>query len=174
MACSREFRASKSSGTRPLSDIRYVVIHSIEGDTARGAASWFQNPDSAGSGHVCVDDKECYRTLPDGVVAWGAPPLNEEGLHLELAAHASWTRKQWLRHEPMLDSAARITAHWCKRHNIPAVWIGPRALRAGGRRGITLHRWVTDAFGVSTHTDPGTGFPRRRFMRKVRKALKAL
>ena len=63
--CSRRFTAVHNSGTRPLSRITHIVIHSTEGDTAAGAATWFANPASGGSAHVVVDDHQCFRTLED-------------------------------------------------------------------------------------------------------------
>ena len=43
---SGRYVAAHSSGDRPTSQIRYVVVHSTEGDTAQGAAAWFANPAS--------------------------------------------------------------------------------------------------------------------------------
>jgi hypothetical protein len=73
----------------------------------------------------------------------------------------------------MLHLSAELTARLCKRYAIP-----PVLLLAGdlvmGRRGITTHRDVTEAFKRSTHTDPGASFPREWYLQRVDEALKRL
>lgn len=172
MACSHEFRAVHNSGTRSLSEIRWVVMHDEEAPTARAAASWFKNPDSAGSAHVCVDNKECYRTLPDSYIAWAAPGANTYGLHLEQAGWASWNRKTWLKNIATLRRSSTIAARWCVKYKIRPRFVHADGLRAG-RHGVTTHAECTKAFG-GTHTDPGAGWPRRVFMTMVRTKVAAL
>jgi N-acetyl-anhydromuramyl-L-alanine amidase AmpD len=78
--CSREFyKAVHSSGTRRLREIIWVVLHDEEAVTARSAAASFQNPKSAGSAHLCVDDNECYRCLANEDIPWAARGANEKG-----------------------------------------------------------------------------------------------
>jgi N-acetyl-anhydromuramyl-L-alanine amidase AmpD len=179
MACSREFRAAHDSGIRPLSEVKWIVLHDEEATTARSAAAWFNNPDSAGSAHVAVDDKECYRCLPDARIPWAAANANEIGLHLEMAGFAAWKKWQWLKHRDELNAAAKIVARWCDRYDIPPHFISVDEM-IQGKRGITTHARVS-AFtrrlrlrGDSSHTDPGLFFPKRRFARKVRRELAEL
>ena len=47
--CDTTYTAKHHSGKRPLASIKWIVMHSTEGDTALGAAVWFANPRSAGS-----------------------------------------------------------------------------------------------------------------------------
>ena len=170
--CSRQFTAVHSSGTRFANAIKWVILHDEEAATARSAAAWFQNPDSAGSAHLCVDDHECYRTLSDSVIPWAAPGANTNGLHIEMAGFAAWKKWQWLKHKRMLDRSADRVARWCVKYDIPPRFLNPGEL-AAGRKGISTHANVTKAFGGS-HTDPGLFFPRRRFMRKVRRRVAEL
>lgn len=142
-------------GKRNMRDVRVIVIHSTEGDTAAGAAGWFQNEASRGSAHIVVDDEECYRTLPDDVVPWGAPGANEDGLHVEMAGHASWTRAQWLEHRRTIQRAAAATAVWGRIYRIPMRFVDAAGLRRG-ERGVTTHAEVTKAYsGGAGHNDPG-------------------
>ena len=124
-----------------------VVIHSTEGDTAGGAARWFQNVNAGGSAHVVVDDAEVYRCVDDADTAWHAIGFNSIGLGLEIAGHASWNRDEWLDHMPRLTEAARIHAGWCKAYDIPLV--------ESTTRGYHSHKGLPG----NDHTDPGTGFP---------------
>jgi N-acetyl-anhydromuramyl-L-alanine amidase AmpD len=165
-----KYRAVHDSGARFASDIKYVVVHCTEGDTAEGAASWFTNPASGGSTNMVVDDNIAYRTVPDLVVPWGAPPLNKAGWHIEFAGYSSWTTAEWMQHKFMLQRGAFKCALRCKRYNIPVRWVGPVGLKLG-RRGIVTHKAIADTWHQTTHTDPGKGFPRKYFLELVKKYM---
>jgi hypothetical protein len=126
---------------------RLIVVHSTEGDTAAGAAGWFQNPASGGSAHLVVDDHEVYRCVNDADTAWGAIGHNSFGLHLEVAGYARWTEDEWMAHEPRIREAARLAAGWFKTYGIP--------LQSSGDHGYHSHLGLPG----NDHTDPGTGFP---------------
>lgn len=170
--CSTKYHAAHDSGDRS-GDVELIVVHSTEGETAEGAAVWFQNPASAGSAHKIVDEEICFKTLPDRKVAWAAPGANHNGLHLEFAARAGWKRWNWLRRRQrrMLRRGAWKAAGWAIRHEIPRRRLNVDELRAG-QRGFCGHVEVSRAFGRSTHWDPGPNFPWRFFMRKVRRYAK--
>jgi hypothetical protein len=166
--CKTNYTATKHSGTRPLSAINLIVMHSTEGSTARGAASWFANPASQGSAHLCVDDKECYRTLSDMHIPWGAKGANFNGFHIEQAGYAKWSSYLWSTvHRKTLNRAAFKAALHCRRYGISARFLTAANLKAGMRNGITTHNECSKAFG-GTHYDPGTGWPRKLFMSLVR------
>lgn len=163
--CSIAYSAAHHGGKRSMSKVRLIVLHSTEGSTAKGAASWFANPASAGSTQLVVDDRECYRTLPDDVVPYGAPGANEDGLHIEMAGFAKWTRAQWLEHEDTVRRAAALAADWSATYGIPLVYVDAAGLRAG-KSGVTTHWQVTKGLnGGKGHVDPGPNFPLDVFMR---------
>lgn len=175
--CSQEFKASRTSGTRFPSAIKWIVVHDEEAANARSAAQWFANPNMpprgpAGSAHLAVDDIECYRCLDDSQIPWGAPGANTNGLHIEQAGFAAWKKWQWLKHKRQLDRVAYRVALWCVKYNIPAHFCNADDL-VTGRKGITTHAQVSKAFG-GTHTDPGLFYPKRRLMRKVRRDIKKI
>lgn len=178
--CKREFKASRTSGRRFARDIKWIIMHDEEASTARSAAAWFavtsppppEGRGPSGSAHLCVDDVECYRTLEDMEIPWGAPGANTNGLHIEQAGFAAWKKWQWIKHKRELNRAADRAARWCVKYNIPPHFLKAADLKAG-RRGISTHAEVTKAFG-GTHTDPGLFWPRRRFMRKVRRRVAAI
>jgi len=171
-ACRTAFRAVHDSGARQAADIGWIVIHSTEGDTAQGAAAWFANPKSGGSANLVVDGAECFRTVPDLVVPWAAPPLNKRGFHIEIAGHSSWTREQWLAHRAALKRAAYKAADRAVRYRVPVRKVGRLGLLAG-RKGITGHVYVSQAWHQSDHTDPGPNFPWDVFMEYVKENVKA-
>jgi hypothetical protein len=176
-ACSTEFTAYHDSGPRELKDLCWIVIHCTEqADTdkptsARGVAEYFAGKDSGGSAQLCVGDLDCYRTLADRVIPWGAPPLNYAGVHIEISGRAEWSRARWLLHSLALRRAAYKASLRCGWYGIPPVFrdaaylakIGPRPSHASNG-GITTHAAVSAAFHKSDHTDPGPDFPMGTFI----------
>ncbi len=171
-SCNRTFTAVHDSGPRPTSKLKWVVLHSTEGDSAAGAASWFANPASGGSTQLVVDDKECFRTLEDGRIPQAAPGANTAGLHIEQAGHAAWTTAQWKQHDTTIRRAAYKTAMWSHTYGIPLRWVGPLGLKLG-RKGVTTHADCTKAFGGS-HTDPGAGYPKDLFLQYAKMYAKQM
>ncbi len=163
--CSTKYKASKTSGTRKLSDIRLIVLHDEEASSAESAARFFTLPEAQGSAHLCVDDAICYRTLRNIDVPWAAPGANKQGFHIEQAGFARWSAVVWKSHRRTLQRAAYKTAYHCRLFGIPTVFLLAPALRTGAS-GITTHAECTKAFG-GDHTDPGPFWPRRYFMRLV-------
>lgn len=173
--------ASRTSGTRKLNDVLWVVIHDTEGGTAYSNARYFHNPalpedgGPEGSAHLTVDDNRCYRCLPNTAIPWAAPDANTNGFHIEQAGYAHWTRAEWLAHGPMLRRAAFKAAYHCHLFKLSPVFRDAAALR-NRLHGVTTHAQVTLAFPGPgrTHTDPGAGWPQDRFMEWVNVYYSAL
>lgn len=182
--CHRTFYpAFRSSGVRPVSAIKWIVMHDTEGGTARSVARFFKGPfsgDDGGSTHLVVDDFECQRCLLDVAVPWGARSAskisaNFHGLHIEQCGRASWSTEQWLEHERTLKRGAYKAALHCFKFGIPPIFVTAPGLLAG-REGVTTHNEITQASKAADpanawkydHTDPGTGWPRALFMKWVR------
>lgn len=186
--CRTNYRAYHHEGQRQAQSIRYIVLHSTEGSTAEAAAQWFEQPGSGGSANLVVDETTCYRTLPDIVIPWGAPPLNTHGIHIEQAGFAKWTRAEWLKHETTIERAAYKAAIRIKDYNIPAMWLDEKALEKDFgtelenripkypgllKGGITTHAIIDRVYGQSDHTDPGDGYPHDVFMAHLKNYLAA-
>ncbi len=97
---------------------------------------------------------------------------NDAFLGLELTGRASQTHEQWLDSVslPMLCAGAYDVAEWCRDFHIPAVYIDYTAVKREAR-GITTHYDIKRAWGQTTHTDPGPGFPLADFVEAVRICL---
>ncbi len=177
--CSRKYTAAHNSGARPLTAIKWIVLHSTEGPTAEGAASWFANPASEGSAHLVVDNDACFRTLANTDVPWAAPGANTNGFHIEQAGYASWTRSEWGgANADTVKRAAYKAALHAKAFAIPLRWVGPVGLRLG-RKGVTTHRDISYAWPILArkagfHTDPGEGYPKDLFMKYAQSYLASL
>lgn len=180
--CTQGPRAANDSGPRKASQIKWCVIHSAEASddsgadtTAEGVANYFARPSTQASTQLAVDRDSCVRMLPDLVIPWGASGANTNGLHIEICGRAGWTREQWLDHSrrPMLDRAAFKVAKWCYHYAIPVRWVDVAGLKTG-RKGLTTHKEVNDAFQNGSHWDPGPDFPRAEFLALVKKHLAAI
>lgn len=159
-------RAKHDSGPRQAAWIRHVVIHSTEGGTAASVAAFFATTAQA-STHLVIDERDCYRCVPDLVIPWGAPGVNRSGLHIEHCGFARWSRAEWLRHRPTLERSAAKAALWCWTYKIPRRWVTPAELKAG-RAGLCTHADATTAFPPNGgHHDPGVGFPRDLYLELV-------
>jgi len=169
-------RCKWDGGNRRATTIRYVVIHSAESpsDAAQGVANYGARTTTKVSWHVVVDDNMLIRQLPDLAVAWAAPPLNTNGLQIEMCGRASYSKIEWYRHQGTLKRAAWQVAKWCKTYKIPARRLSDSALDEGEEPGIVTHAQVSRVFKKSNHTDPGAGFPMRYFMFLVQRRLRWL
>jgi N-acetyl-anhydromuramyl-L-alanine amidase AmpD len=150
-----------------------VVIHTMESPERPGAAAacarWFQSPAAQVSAHYCVDADGVVQCVREEDVAWHARGGNANSIGIELTGYARQGAREWddAYSRDVLRNAARLLADVCERHDIPL-----RRLRAAdllaGRRGVTGHADVSEAFRKSDHWDPGPGFPWARFLRSAR------
>lgn len=163
--------AHQSKWSEPRGKVPTSVVIHCTGATnpAKSTADYFAGDNSSGSTQAVADDVEGWTMVPDDAVCAGAPPLNQEGLHIEQPGLVTWTTSAWLAREFQLRRVAYHVAGWCRTYDIPVRLLDAAALRSQGEgaRGITWHGAVSDAFGQSTHTDPGPNFPWPTFLSYV-------
>lgn len=150
-------------GQRPTSAIDMLLVHCTQGSTAAGAAGWWARPYVApgteGSAHIVFDDDLAIRALDDDQVAYGARGYNFNGLHIEIAGFAQWTRAQWLEHQPRLAAAAAFQAAAHRAYGVPF-------------RESTVSGWHSHAgLPGNDHYDPGPNFPWDVYLGMVAGAL---
>lgn len=158
-------------------NIDVIVVHSMEypekPTAAEDIARYFARTDTKASAHYCCDNNSTVQCVHDRDVAFHAPGANRNGIGIEHAGYARQATAEWLDtfSLPMLrDQSAPLTALLCREYSIPVVWLNVDDLRSGAR-GITSHHNVSLAFGQSTHTDPGPGFPISLYLDMVREHL---
>lgn len=174
--------------------VHRIVLHSTVSPCEQGGAAkvarYFRSPESGGSAHYVVDPGVVLQVVYDSVIAEHAPP-NPHSLGIEMcdmpagtlvrwddpATDLHSTRKNPLRwiepnHRKMLRRVALLTAELCLAYDVPVVFLSSADLVAG-KHGITTHANVSMAWNQSTHWDPGL-WPKRSFMRQVRKDVKRL
>jgi hypothetical protein len=164
--------------------IDVLVFHTAEtgeGPTsAEGVAAYFKDPrDQNGnpvmaSAHYSGDSNSIVQSVKDRDIAHAAPPMNDHGLHFELAGRANQSAEQWSDDfsRAELELAARWAAAKAEAYAIPLKWVDREGLKRG-ERGFTTHFEVSKAFGQSTHQDPGPNFPAARFLELVGSVRKA-
>lgn len=151
--------------------IKRVVLHSTvspcRAGQAQRTADYFRSQAAGGSAHYVVDPAEVVQTAWDSVICWHAPP-NAGSLGVEMCDMPDQNVRRWngTEHRQMLQRAAALVASLCLAYDVPMWFVGPVGLRLG-RRGVTTHASVSQAFKQSDHWDPGA-WPRRKFMRLVR------
>lgn len=138
-------------------------------DTAENIANYFARTSTVASAHYNVDVNSVVQSVREGDRAWHAPPLNEESIGVEHAGYARQTQSQWRDDYSLTmlrEQSAPLVADICRRHDIPVRYVNQADLRAG-RAGITTHDDVSEAFGRSSHWDPGPHFPIHDYIRWV-------
>jgi N-acetyl-anhydromuramyl-L-alanine amidase AmpD len=154
-----------------------VVIHSTEGSegpqSAEDGAAYDQRRTDGTSTHFFVDTDsviQCVRTTDRAHHARATG--NKIGIGFELCGRAGQTSTQW--HDaasaPMLRLAATYVAKCCRKYDIPVRRLTVAQLR-DGEKGICGHVDITNAFGESTHTDPGPNFPWTEMLEMVQAEL---
>ena len=176
-----DFHAVHDSGVRDVHAIRYIVLH--DGEVADGdhaaeiIGRIFENPGAGGSSHYGADNNSVQQYLSLDRIAWGAPPLNTAGIHVEQAGLARYSRQDWLAgYIPMLLRVAELLAWLYQHYGVPLVHLSERELRALGPdpkrpAGIVTHAQVTEVFKQSDHTDPGAGYPLDMVLQAARAML---
>jgi N-acetyl-anhydromuramyl-L-alanine amidase AmpD len=141
--------------------------------TAEDVARWFAGPTAPqASAHYCIDSNTIVQCVKDEDVAWHAPGANHNGLGFEHAGCAAQTADDWADDysSACLVLSAELAAQKCEEYRIPVVWLDAADLQAG-KRGITGHVQVSDAFKRTDHRNPGTHFPVDRYLELVRRHL---
>lgn len=168
---------AKSSGTGNLPIVR-IVVHCTVGADATNAMStvnYFKSSAAGGSAHAVIDQDETLVCAYDNVICWHAPP-NSHSLGVEMCCSLSDKGQgHWddLDHVAMMKRTAKWTAEKCVKHNIPPRKLTVAQVRAG-EKGVCGHVDVSDAFGQSSHWDPGPYFPWTLFMTYVKGYYDAL
>lgn len=151
--------------------VNRVVIHDEEygvgPNSAEDIAHYFSLPTTQYQAHYVADQNSIQHCVPENTIAFHAPP-NEGSVGIEQDGYAHMTREEWMKVESLatIHNAAVTARDICDRWGIPKVWLSVADLLAG-KRGITSHLNVTNAFHVSTHTDPGEWYPIDIFMAVV-------
>lgn len=157
-----------TNANRPLSSIRWVVVHVTEG-SFWGAVTWLKNPRSRASSHYVVSQKgEIVQIVRDTDIAWhaGNYTVNRGSIGVE---HEGWTYRRGTITDAQYRSSARLTA-----------WIAKRALMPLDRSHLIGHADVPDPNnpgrkgGFSHHSDPGPYWHWPRYISYVKQYARGI
>ncbi|MGB9806721.1 MAG: N-acetylmuramoyl-L-alanine amidase [Thermoproteota archaeon] len=163
-----------SPSERKSNEIRWIVIHDIEG-SAEAAVSWFQNERAKASAHYIVDyNGKVYQMVREKDIAWHAGNW-KYNVHSVGIEHAGFADKDMFTDEEYVASA-KLVAYLCKKYNIPIVhWEGIAPEDPKNGSGIIGHYQVPDpnnpslGGGASHHYDPGKYWNWSYFIALVKK-----
>jgi N-acetylmuramoyl-L-alanine amidase CwlA len=157
---------------------RLIVMHSTvspcKPGQAEAVAHFFAGEDNKTSAHYVVDPGTVVQCVGDHTVAYHCGH-NQDSIGIELCdmpdqqSQARWNDAN---HRAMMTVAARLVAQLCLAYNIRPWFVTVPGLKVG-RRGVTTHANMSQAFKQSTHWDPGA-WPRIRFMRMVRAEVRKI
>jgi peptidoglycan hydrolase-like protein with peptidoglycan-binding domain len=151
------YTKGRSFAERPAVNI--LVVHTAEGALDEVNLGNYFHSTTRGSSHGGIGQDGGYAQYVNFAdTCWAAPPLNQEGEHLELCAFAKWTRAQWLAQPRLLETLAKWLAWRCTVRRIPIVLLEPVDI-AAGKPGITDHRRVNATYHKSDHWDVGYNLP---------------
>lgn len=160
---------------RSPEDIMYIVIHDMEVTedsmtSAEGVGNFFNGPNSSrGSAHYGVDQDSIVQYVEDHDVAWGAPNVNNNGLHFEHAGYARQSRDEWLDEASLniLKRSAVLTRRKADACGIQLKHLSDDELKAGNVKGFIGHADASRVLGGGDHWDPGPDFPWDVYMNLV-------
>lgn len=154
--------------------IRQVVVHctvtSAKAGTRYAVAHDFRTTHEDKSAHYVVDAGGIVQVVFDSLVAEHCGK-NLHKIGVELCDEQAGPISRWKDHDhqEVLRRGANLVAKLCLHNGLPTRHLTVDQLRAD-ERGIVGHVDVTHAFpGVTTHTDPGIGFPWGAFLAQVHK-----
>jgi N-acetyl-anhydromuramyl-L-alanine amidase AmpD len=158
------FLQAKSYKPANRQRVDLVVLHSTENPVkpgiARNIASWFAGDNAPqASAHYVVGPDDIYQGVLEKDISWAAPGVNDIAVNVEQVGQAlstDWTSAGSGPNDGLavLRNSAELVRSICDRWKIPMERVDAQGLRAG-KRGITTHASVTEAFKRSTHVDPG-------------------
>lgn len=160
-----KFIQAKNYQKANRTEIDLIILHSEEAaetsTTSLNVANWFAGNNAPNaSSHYALDDGETIQCVKDEDIAYHALSANKFSIGIEHAGFARQTRDQWCDSfsTQMLKRSAKLTAHLCKKWNIPVKYIDIDGL-VNKERGITTHANCTKAYNEGNHWDPGPNFP---------------
>lgn len=140
---------------------RYVAIHNTSNDaSAEVEASYAKRREDSVSSHYYVDSNSIVQSLDTKLKAWhaGSSEGNSQAIAYEITGTNGKTRAWWMANVawPLL---ARQIAVDCKQFGIEPRLLTVAEIKAGKLTGIITHDQMRQAWGGTTHDDPGPNFP---------------
>lgn len=151
-----------------------IAIHNTSNTaTASAEASYATRRTDSVSAHFYVDSTQVIQSLDTQVKAWhaGSAAGNDHAVAVEICGVNSWNRQQWL-DRVAWDKLAPVLAAVCRAYGIAVRRASVAEMKAHPRvKAFYGHDDMRQAWGGTTHTDPGPNFPWDRLFQAVNAAL---
>lgn len=142
---------------------KYIVIHNTSNArdaSARDEASYAKNRTDGVSSHYYVDRTQIIQSLNTDLRAnhVGSTAGNNGGISYEITGTNPRPRSWWLSNVAWSLLTAQIRKD-CAHHGITPRLLTVAQIKTGSLTGIITHDQARQAWGGTTHTDPGPNFP---------------
>lgn len=140
---------------------RYILIHNTANDaTAAGEAAYAKRRTDGVSSHYYADADQVIQSLN---TKYGANHVasytgNNYAISYELTGTNAKSRQWWIENL-VWGELSSIMALDCKEYGIPARLLTIEQMQDGRSKGFCTHDMARQAWGGTTHTDPGKNFP---------------
>lgn len=162
--------------TKTRTNKKYIMIHATANDaSAEAEANYAKHRDDRVSSHYYVDDDSIVQSLDTDYRAWhaGNTEGNDHAIAYELTARNMNVGRAWWKDLDNIEWPLMVAAiaRDCREHGITPRNLTVAQLRAGNVTGFCMHYEGNEAWGGSTHTDPGPNFPMNHLVNQVQRAL---
>lgn len=154
---------------------RYIAIHNTSNDaSAEAEASYAKRREDSVSSHYYCDNNSLIQSLDTDLRAFhaGSAEGNSRAVCYEITGTNAKTRTWWLDNVAWLLLARQIAVD-CKHWGIVPRALTVDQIRAGQLTGVITHDQMRQAWGGTTHTDPGPNFPMEHLLALVAAEMEA-
>lgn len=160
-------RGYGTSGAKKL----YIAIHNTSNDASpANEASYAKNRTDSVSSHFYADANTVVQSLDTAYDAWhaGSSWGNQKAIAFELVGTNGSSDAYWRK---VIDRVAPIIAKVCQVHGIPVQSLTVAQAKGKILGGFVTHDDMRQAWGGTTHTDPGPNFPESYLIERVKAAM---
>jgi hypothetical protein len=140
---------------------RYIILHNTANDaSAVGEANYAKTRTDGTSSHYYVDDIDLIQSLDTryGANHVGSTTGNRYGISYEFTG-TNGKSESWWSSNIAWDKAISNMALDCKDYGIQPRLLTIAQMKDGVSTGFATHDMARQAWGGTTHTDPGDNFP---------------
>lgn len=149
----------------------YIGIHNTANDaTPAEEASYARRRTDNVSCHVVGDGSDVLQILSLDRDSWhfGSAWGNGKALSFEFKGKNTWSEPYW---RTVIDRAAPVIAECCVLYAIPVRHLTVEQARKKVMKGFVTHDDARQAWGGTTHTDPGPNFPMEYLLTRVKEEM---
>lgn len=150
-------------------DKRYIIIHNTANDaTALQEAAYAQRRTDGTSSHYYADNVDLIQSLNTkyGANHVASTTGNRHGISYEITGTNGKSRQWWMDNVAWAKVAQSMALD-CQDWDIPVRLLTIAQMRDGKSKGFVTHDMARQAWGGTTHTDPGPNFPLEHLLQLV-------